>query len=145
MSFISSLPASVIGVIMLAMFLTFYWLKIFPTTRAILAFVGFCLVAGGGGHITGAIEQGARWAAHLGGTATEWAAGISAGALIITIPVAIIFIHDLHPKNTAGKRTGWAGIALAALLVSGVSGISAANGIPSDIVHGVNNAKQIAK
>jgi hypothetical protein len=53
----------------------------------------------------------------------------------------IVFIHDLHPRNQAGKRTGWAGVVLALLLLTGASGISALNHVPSAVQGGVTNAK----
>lgn len=129
------------GVILLVGFILFYWLAIFATLRAIMAFVGTILVSTGGfvGH---ALNIAATWAAHLGGSATGWAFGVALPAVAAIIAL-VIFIHDLHPKNSAGKRTGFAGIALAALIVAGVTGISALNHVGTDVVHGVNNARQI--
>ena len=129
-----------LGVIALVLFGTFYWLAIFATVRAILAFVGVCLLGTTGflGSILGHI---ASFLANAGGSASSWAFGVGIAGLIITIPTAVVFIHDLHPKNSAGKRTGWAGILLAALLITGVSGIQAANKIPQDVRTGVQNAQ----
>jgi hypothetical protein len=131
------------GVILLVLFGLFYWLGIFSTIRAIMAFIGTILLATNGfvGH---ALNVSATWAAHLGGTATGWAFGVALPA-VAAIIAGVIFIHDLSPKKTAGKRTGFAGIALAALIVAGVTGISALNHVGSDVVHGVDNARQIAK
>jgi hypothetical protein len=137
----SSLSIAAIGLIMLVLFGTFYWLTIFATLRAILAFAGICCIGLNGfvGHVFGHI---ATWAAHLSSVVSVALFGAAAvGALIITIPLVVVFIHDLHPKKTAGKRTGWAGIALAIILVAGVSGIQAANNIPSQVRTGVTSAK----
>jgi hypothetical protein len=130
-----------IGVVMLALFGLFFWLGIFATIRALLAFMGVILIAEAGfvGH---ALADAATWASHLTGSATAWAFGINA-AIVLTIAAAVIFIHDLHPKNGAGKRTGWAGIALAALLVAGVSGWSGAHSVVNGVQSGVSNAKTI--
>ena len=134
-----SLPA--LGVLMLVLFGVFYWLAIFATIRAILAFTGTILV-GTSGFVGGALGAVARWLVTLGGTLTSWAFGTSVLAAV-TIVVLVVFIHDLHPKNSAGKRTGWAGILLAALLIGGVTGIPALNHVPAAVRTGVQNAQQI--
>jgi hypothetical protein len=137
----SSLSIAAIGLVMLVLFGTFYWLGIFATLRAILAFVGTCLL-GGSGFVGDVLTKVADWLAHFSAAATQWAFGAAAaGALILFIPTAVVFLHDLHPKHTAGKRTGWAGVALAALLIAGVSGIQTANHIPATLRTGVTNAK----
>lgn len=139
---LSSLSATAIGVLMLVLFGVFYWLSIFATIRAILAFVGTCLV-GTAGFLGGAFHALATWLANLTSSATGWAFGVGVGGLILTIIAGIIFIHDLHPKKQATKRTGWAGMALAALLIAGVSGIAQLNSIPAGVQHGVTNARTV--
>jgi hypothetical protein len=140
MSFLSGLSIAVIGLICLVLFGTFYWLKIFATTRAILAFVGVCLLGAGG--IAGRIFTDiTTWVAHLLGIATQLAFGVQAGALLLLIPVGAMFLYDLHPKHSAGTRTGWAGIALAVLLVTGLSGIQGLNAIPGAVRTGVTNVQ----
>lgn len=134
-----SLPA--LGVLMLVLFGVFYWLAIFATIRAILAFVGTILI-GSAGFVGNALGAAARWLVTLGGTLTSWAFGTSVLAAV-TIVVLVVFIHDLHPRNSAGKRTGWAGILLAALLIGGVTGIPALNNVPSAVRTGVQNAQNI--
>ena len=132
-----SLPA--LGVLMLVLFGVFYWLAIFATIRATLAFVGTILI-GSAGFVGNALGAAARWLVTLGGTLTSWAFGTSVLAAV-TIVVLVVFIHDLHPRNSAGKRTGWAGVLLAALLIGGVSGIPALNNVPSAVRTGVQNAQ----
>ena len=56
--------------------------------------------------------------------------------------MGVIFVHDLWPKHSASKRTGWAGVALA-LLLAGVSGIPALNSIVPGIRSGVTSVRTI--
>lgn len=129
------------GVLFLVLFGLFFWLGIFATVRALLAFAGVILIAEAGfvGH---ALNSVATWASHLAGSVTGWAFGINM-AIVLTLGAAVIFIHDLHPKHGAQKRTGWAGVILAALLVGGVSGWSGAHSVVSGVRSGVSNARTI--
>lgn len=138
----SSLSATGIGVLMLVLFGVFYFLSIFATVRAILAFVGTCLV-GTVGFLGGALHATALWISNFTDSVTGWAFAASVGGLVLVVITGVIFIHDLMPKKTAGKRTGWAGIALAALLIAGVSGISQLNNIPGGVQNGVTNARTV--
>ena len=61
---LSSLSATGIGVLMLVLFGVFYWLSIFATVRAILAFVGTCLI-GTVGFLGGALHAIAIWISNL--------------------------------------------------------------------------------
>jgi hypothetical protein len=135
------LPDPVWGVILLVLFGLFYWLNILATVRALMAFTGTILIAQAGfvGHALGDI---ATWLTTIGGTATGILFGVAVPA-IAAIVALVIFVHDLMPKHSAGKRTGWAGIVLAALLVTGVSGISALNSIPSVVHSGVSTVTSI--
>jgi hypothetical protein len=137
----SGLSLAAIGVLCLIVFAVFLHLTIFATIRAILAFAGVCLI-GAVGFIGRMLGDVATWAAHLGGTATGWAFGVAVPAAVF-IALAIYLIHDLHPKHAATKRTGWIAIAVAAMLVAGVSGVKAADGIPNAVRTGVTNARTI--
>lgn len=139
---LSSMTVSAVGAVLLVLFGIFYWLRIFHTAGAICAFVGMCLV-GTSGVIGGILAHVATWAAGLANHATVWAFGVGAGAVAVTLITAVIFIHDLMPKHAAGRRTGWAGIVLALLLITGVSGITAANSIPGTVRGGVTNVRTI--
>lgn len=139
---LSSIGATGLGLLMLVLFGVFYWLSIFATIRAILAFIGTCLI-GTAGFLGGALHAVAVWMANLASSATSWGTGIALGGLSLTIIAGVVFIHDLHPKHTAGKRTGWAGVFLAALLIAGVSGIQALNNVPGNVRNGVTNARTV--
>ena len=134
-----------IGVLLLALFGLFYWLSIFATARAVLAFVGTALVGftGFSGRVLAWLgREGARFANDLLG----WAFGPAAAAIggtVLVVVVGVIFVHDLSPKKTAGKRTGWAGVALAVLLLAGASGIPALNGIIPGVRSGVSTVRTI--
>jgi hypothetical protein len=134
-------PDPVWGVILLVLFGLFYWLNILPTVRAIFAFLGTILIATDGfvGHALTAI---ATWLAHLGGTVTGIAFGVAVPS-IAAIIFGVIFIHDLMPKHGASKRTGWAGIVLAALIVTGATGIAALNNVGSAVHSGVGTVTSI--
>jgi hypothetical protein len=139
----SSLGIDAIGVLCLVLFGLFYWLSIFATFRAILAFVGTCLL-GTVGFLGGALHAVVLWLVSILDNLGAWAFGVAAiGGLIATVVSGIIFAHDLHPKKTAGKRTGWAAIAFAALLVAGVSGIPALDNLPATVQQGVTNARTV--
>lgn len=123
----------------LTLWAVFHWLHIFAKTRAVLAFLGVCLLVGGlvGKLLTGA----ATFIAGLSNTASTILFGVSGGVTLIAIVLIVIFIHDLHPKNSASARTSFIGIALAAILVAGVSGVTALNNIPGHVQQGVTNVK----
>ena len=139
---LSSLSATGLGVLMLVLFGVFYFLSILATVRAILAFVGTCLI-GTVGFLGGALHATALWISNFMDSVTGWAFAAPVGGTVLVIIAGVIFIHDLMPKKTAGKRTGWAGIALAALLIAGVSGISQLNNIPGGVQNGVTNARTV--
>jgi hypothetical protein len=137
----SGLSLAAIGVLCLALFGVFHWLSIAATIRSVLAFVGVCLL-GAVGWVGHALADVVTWGSHLGGTVTGWAFGTAVPAVVFIV-LAVILIHDWHPKHGASKRTGWIALAVAAILVAGVSGIRAANSIPSGVRSGVTNARTI--
>ena len=139
---LSSLTVNGIGVLMLILFGVFYFLGIFATLRAVLAFVGTCIL-GTAGFIGSALSAAGTWLVNLANSGTSWAFGIGLGGTALVIITGVIFVHDLMPKHTAGKRTGWAGVFLAVLLVAGVSGIPALNHLPGQVQKGVSNAKHV--
>ena len=130
------------GVISLVVGIVFYLLGIFPKVQAILAFVGTCIVTTGWfGHI---LTKLVVFASNLLGTIIGKVFGIAvAGGVVLVIVLVIYFIHDLHPKNKASKRTFFVGVALAACLVAGISSFQALNGIPAGVRNGVGNASTI--
>jgi len=137
----SSFTVNAIGVLALVLFGVFYWLGILPTTRAVLAFTGTCLVTTG--FLAGAVDAVASWLTNIANSATGWATGIEVGGTALVIVTGVVFVHDLMPKHTAGKRTGWAGVLLAALLVIGASGIPALNNIPAGVRNAVASVQSV--
>jgi hypothetical protein len=138
---LASLSLATIGVIFLILFGVFHWLGIFTKLRSFLAFIAVCLLGFVGwlGHL---LANLVTWGAHMSGSATGWAFGVGVPMGLFVILGAIL-IHDWHPKHGASKRTGWIAIAVAAMLVGGVSGISTLNGIPSTVRSVVSNAKTV--
>ena len=131
-----------IGVLLLLLFGLFFWLSIFATVRAVLAFTGTILI-GFSGWLGHALHTGTLWVAHVANDATGWAFSAAIGGTALTIVAGVIFVHDLLPRHGARKRTGWAGVALALLLLAGVSGIPALNGIVPGVRSGVTSVRTI--
>lgn len=118
-----NLTVAEMGVLFIVLFGLFHWLHILPKTRAVLAFLGAVAVGltGTVGRISGDI---ALWAQHAVGSITSWAFGVSLSAVLFIV-LAILLVHDLHPKKGASGRTGYVALAVGILLVAGVSQIPA--------------------
>ncbi len=143
MSVLVNLSLSALAILMLAAFAVLYRLGIFSGTRAALAFIAICIL-GTAGFVGSLLRAAADASAGLASTSLVWAFGGAAaglGGLVITFVSGAYFLHDMHPKNSTGKRTGWAAIIFATCLVSGVSGIAALNNIPGQVSNGVQNAR----
>jgi hypothetical protein len=132
------LTVSEVGVLFLLLFAVFHFLKIFATLRAVLVFLGV-VVTGSAGWLGRVLGDIGTWAQHAFGSITGWAVGISLAAGLFII-LAVVFIHDLHPRNSAGKRTGWIGVALGVLVVVGVAGIPALGHLRTDILNALGSA-----
>jgi len=139
-----ALTSSELGVLFLLLFGLFYWLGIFAKLRAVLALIGVIGIADGGffGRLLATAGAGLQRAV---GAVTAWAFGASLAAGLFII-LLVIFIHDLHPRKSAGKRTGWVAILLGAILVVGVFQIpalapvtAALRSLPSSIVSFLNS------
>jgi hypothetical protein len=128
---------SELGALMLVFYGLSHWLGIFHTLRAYAAFVGTVIVGSAGffGHLLTAVGT---WAQSAGGAVLQWAIGVP---LVAAPALAVFFvlIHDLHPKNTAGKRTGLLAILAGAFVVAGVAGIPALSGLHTLIINLVGN------
>jgi hypothetical protein len=118
-----NLTVAELGVLLLVLFGIFHYLRVLTQTRAILAFLGAVAVGltGTVGRIAGAI---ADWAQQVTGNLGHWALGVSV-SFVLFVVLAVILLHDLHPKKTASARTGWIALAVGILLVAGVSQIPA--------------------
>jgi hypothetical protein len=115
------MTVSELAVIFLVLFLLLHWLGIFATTRAILAILAVTAI---GGFLGRMLVDVATWLQHATGAITGWALGVSVPAVLFIV-LAVILIHDLHPRNGATRRTGWVALATGVLLVAGVAGIPA--------------------
>ena len=137
----ASLSLAGIGVLFLVLFGVFYYLAIFATIRALLAFIGGILV-GTAGFIGGALSAVGSWVSHISTTLTGWLFGVPV-LPAVTIIIVAIFVYDLWPKNQTRKRTGWAGLILAAMIIAGATGIPALNSFGTVIQGGVTSARAI--
>ena len=105
-----------LGALLLVLFGVFYLLGIFAKTRAVFAFLGAVAVGTGGalGHLLTRVSAALQ---NAGGAVTVWLFG-SAIAGLLFIAAAVIFIHDMHPKKGATRRTGWIALLLGASLAA---------------------------
>jgi hypothetical protein len=139
---LASLSLAAIGVLCLVAFAVFYYLNFAATIRAILGFVGVILI-GSAGFIGHAMTAIGTWVSHIGATLTGWLFGIPV-LPAATLVVLAIFVYDLWPKHAVKKRTGWAGLILAGMIVAGATGIPALNSVGSSITNVVTSARSIA-
>lgn len=113
-----------LGALMLVLFGVFYWLRILPATRAVLAFLGTVAI-GTGGFVGRALTSIGTWLQQIGGNVTAALFGVSIAGVVFIIALAV-FAYDLHPKGgSASKRTGWAAILVGVSLTSAVALIPA--------------------
>lgn len=138
-----AITPSELGVLCLILFGLFYWLGIFAKFRAVLALIGVIGIADGGfvGRLLGSAAAGLQRAVGAV-TATLFGASLAAGLFIV---LAVIMVHDLHPRKGAGKRTGWVAVLLGAILVVGVAQVpalapvtAALRSFPSSLVTFIN-------
>jgi hypothetical protein len=117
------LTVSELGALFLVLFGVFYWLSIFAKTRALLAFLGAVAIGSGGivGHLFASISAAL---VHVGGSLSAWLFG-GAIAGIGFIVAGVVFLHDMHPKQGASKRTGWIALLLGATLGAAAAAIPA--------------------
>jgi hypothetical protein len=122
-----------LGALLLVFFGIFYWLGIFAKTRAVFAFLGAVAVGSGGafGHLLGRVTGALG---NAGGALTAWLFGGTVAGLLF-IAAAVIFIHDMHPKKGATRRTGWIALLLGASLATAAAAIPAL----APVVSGVNS------
>jgi len=107
----------------LVLFGLFHWLGIFVKFRAFLALLAAIGIGGWLGH---ALVTVGAWLQDAIGSATGWLLGVPVPAALFIV-LAVILVHDLHPKSKTGAsaRTSWVAIAVGTLLVAGVEGIPA--------------------
>lgn len=136
-----ALTAAEVSGLCLIFWIVFRWLGIFAKTRAVLALVA---AIGIGGFLGRALARVVTWLSHLTGTVTGWALGVAIPAALFLV-LAVILIHDLHPKKGASARTDYVALAVGALLVAGVTGIpalaplaSALQALPANIASFLN-------
>lgn len=125
------------GLILLALFAVFYWLKIFATLTAILGLVAVVMI-GGNGVIGGLLVRLTTWLISVTGHITAWAFGGTVLAIVFIV-AAVIYVHDLHPRHKAGRRTHHLGLLIGLLIVAGATGIPALAGASGAIQHGTTS------
>lgn len=120
-----------LGVLCILLFSLFHYLRILAKTRSVLALLGAASVGLDGvvGRLAGSL---AGWAQRAVGSVTTWAFGVSLSAALFIV-LAVLLIHDLHPKKNASARTGWVALAVGIMLVAGVSQLPALAPVASGI------------
>jgi hypothetical protein len=111
------------GVLCLLLFALFHWLGRLPKTRSVLAFLGAVAVGTAGfvGHIFTSIGA---FLTHATGSVTAYLFGASLSVALFVL-LAIVLVHDWHPKHGASGRTGWVALAVGVLLAGSVAAIPA--------------------
>lgn len=86
-----------------------------PTIVGVLLFVAGYGLAG-----IGWIQRGLAWVitelGRLGTAVLGVGAAVVATGLVVGL--LILFVHDLHPKHTASRRTAWVGLLLGVLALA---------------------------
>jgi len=126
-----------IGAVCLVVGVLFFFLGRWPKAQVILGFVGVCCL--GGGLLGTILTRAAVFVSHLTDTVTGKVFGVAIPGLLVII-LGIVVLHDLSRQGTASRRTFFAGLALAALLVAGVSSFQSLNSVPAGVRGGVGNA-----
>jgi hypothetical protein len=125
------LPPEAWGAVFLVIAVLLHFLRVFTRSRAVLAFLGTCLL--GAGLFRELLVRAATEVSRLTDSLVGKAFGVAVPGLLVVV-LGIIFLHDLHPSGGgASRRTMWLGIALGACLIAGVSAFPAVNQIPSDV------------
>jgi hypothetical protein len=121
-----------LGALLLLGFVVAHALGVFANMRAIAAFFGVVLIgsAGFGGRVMTDIGG---WVEHIFGSLTNWLVGVPLAAGLFIVLVFFV-AHDLHPKNTAGPRTGLLALALGVIVAAGITGIPALAGLHNAII-----------
>jgi hypothetical protein len=123
------------GAILVAASLVLLWMRIFKVTRAVMVFVGICLI--GNGWLIRLLEDIARAGSNIFGGLFAKVFG-SAVPGVLGLAAIGILIYDLHPRGGgASRRTYWVAVLVAVILVSGLAGFKALNGVPADVHQGV--------
>lgn len=130
-----------LGVLFLLLFGVFHYLHIFAATRAVLVFLGVVIV-GSSGFIGRMLADVGVWAQNTFGSITNWAIGVPLAAGLFVI-LAVVLVHDLHPKKGATPRTGWVALACGVLVAVGIAGIPALSGLHSAIVSLMGSATSL--
>jgi hypothetical protein len=126
------LTVSELGALLLIGFVAAHILGIFVNLRAVAAFLGVVLIGSSGfvGRIFTDLGSGAQ---SLASKVMAWVVGVPVSAALAVI-VLVFVAHDLHPKKTAGTRTGLLALVLGMIVVAGIDGIPGLNGLRNDIV-----------
>lgn len=134
------MSVTVLGAVALVVAFMCFLLKIAPKVQAILAFIGTCIIAGG---LFGSIlHRGAVALSHVTDSLVGRAFGVAVPGILVII-LLILFVHDLHPRKGASRRTFFVSMALAACLVAGLSSFGPLNNVPSDVRSGAANVSTI--
>jgi hypothetical protein len=129
-----------LGGICLVVGVLFFILGRWPKAQVILGFIGVCCL--GGGLLGTILTKAALFVSHLTDTVTGKVFGAAIPGVLVII-LGIVVLHDLSRQGTTSRRTFFAGLALAACLVAGVSSFQALNNVPAGVRSGVGNASTV--
>lgn len=123
-----------LGLIIIALSLTSYFLGVFRTLASAGIFTGILLVGLSGRVITLVAKLegvGLALAGHVGATVF----GVTAGTVVavITVVTTFILLHDMAPRNSTKKRTFWLAAMLAVAIVASITPFAALNNLPGTV------------
>jgi|SRR5215471_3089382 len=127
------------GLIAVALAFAAHFKGRFKNAAPAAVFLGI-LAIGTSGRIVGLVARFLAWVITLVGRLGAQILGYSAATIILVIvAVAIfLFLHDMHPKHSAGRATFWLAVVLAVVISAGLTPIAALNQLPQTAQQGIS-------
>src|SRR5215469_1978870 len=122
------------GAVLVAVSAAAYWRNRFPTLRSVAVFLGIIMIGFSGTLVHLAARVMAFVGGFAGATIGHWL-GLTTAVLVACIVAVLLFLvlHDWAPKNTARKSTYWFSVALAVLIVAGLTPFANLNNLPTTV------------
>lgn len=127
------------GLIAVALAFTAHFKGRFKNAAPAVVFLGI-LAVGTSGRIVGLVARFLAFVMGLIGKLGAQILGYSAATIIlVAVVVALfLFLHDMHPKHSAGRGTFWLAVGLAVVISAGLTPIAALNQLPAQVQQGVS-------
>ena len=131
-----------IGLIIVAVSITFYLLGKLKTWSSIGLFIGILMI-GINGWIISHVAAALAFVSNLTTPFIAGALGVTAGAIgaAAVVVVLVVMIHDWLPRNAAKKRTFWLSGIAAILIASAATPFAALNSLPATVGTGISTVQ----